>query len=388
MPPTNKLNVLQVLPNLDGGGVEKGTLEVAQALVERGHHSLVISGGGRLVAPLEASGTRHIDWRIGKKSPFTLKYVGRLRRLLGEQRIDVLHARSRVPAWVCWLALKGMPRDARPRFVTSVHGFYSVSWYSEIMTRGERVEVVSESVRDYALENYSKLDASKVELIYRGIDPEAVPYGYQPSDNWKAEFFHEFPKAAGKSLLVLPGRLTRLKGHLDFLAMLDTLRKQVTAVHGLIVGSEDPRRQTYAEELRAYVREHQMEQDVTFTGHRSDLKEIFAISRIAYVLSTQPESFGRTALEAISLGVPVIGYDHGGVREILSKLFPEGCVPLQDHEQLLARTVTFLAKRPQVEPHSEFRLQAMLDGTLEMYERLCGMKQTNRVNSSLAERAA
>jgi hypothetical protein len=121
------LTVLQVLPALDGGGVERGTLEVAAALTQQGHRSLVISAGGRLVARLEAAGSRHIDWPIGAKSILTLRWVRRLRQLLLEESVDILHARSRLPAWVAWLAWRGLSPDRRPRFLTTVHGLYSVN---------------------------------------------------------------------------------------------------------------------------------------------------------------------------------------------------------------------------------------------------------------------
>ena len=109
------LTVVQVLPDLQGGGVERGTLEIGEELVRRGHRSLVISGGGRLVAPLEQAGSQHITWPIGKKSPWTARYVCQLRSLLLRERVDVLHVRSRVPAWVAWLAWKSLPAAVRPR---------------------------------------------------------------------------------------------------------------------------------------------------------------------------------------------------------------------------------------------------------------------------------
>ncbi len=116
-----KLTVLQVLPELEGGGVERGTLEVAQALVDAGHRSLVLSGGGRMVPALTAAGSEHICWPVGKKSLLTLRFVLRLRRLLDAQRVDILHMRSRVPAWVAWLAWRGMDPARRPRLVSTVH---------------------------------------------------------------------------------------------------------------------------------------------------------------------------------------------------------------------------------------------------------------------------
>ena len=157
------MKVVQVLPALEGGGVEQGTLEVAQALTAAGHESLVVSKGGRLVDELEQGGSRHVAWDIGRKHPSTVLAARRFRRWLTEERPAILHARSRLPAWVCWLAWRGMPETARPRFVTTVHGLYSVNRYSAIMTRGERVIVVSDTARQYVEMNYPHADMGRVE---------------------------------------------------------------------------------------------------------------------------------------------------------------------------------------------------------------------------------
>ena len=128
-----------MLPALEGGGVEQGTLEVTRALTDAGHRALVMSAGGRLVEAVEAAGGEHLAWPVGRKSPLTLGLTVPLRRLLSREAVDVLHPRSRVPAWIAWLAWRGMPRALRPRLVTTVHGFYRPGRYSGVMVRGERV---------------------------------------------------------------------------------------------------------------------------------------------------------------------------------------------------------------------------------------------------------
>ena len=145
--PMSPLTVLQVVPELEAGGVERGTLEVARELVRRGHRSLVISNGGRMVEQLQREGSTHIQCPIGRKSPLTLWQFGRMRRLLRDEHVDVVHARSRIPAWVTWLAWKSLPTTQRPHFVTTVHGLYSPNAYSQIMTRGEVVIAVSRTFR-------------------------------------------------------------------------------------------------------------------------------------------------------------------------------------------------------------------------------------------------
>jgi hypothetical protein len=148
------LTVLQVLPALDSGGVERGTLEVGAYLSANGHRSIVISAGGRMVNLLEKQGSEHHAWPIGKKSLLTLKLVHQLRKFLEKENVDILHVRSRFPAWIAYLAWKKMNPKTRPAFLTTVHGPYSVSPYSEVMTKGERVIVISDMIREYVTSQY------------------------------------------------------------------------------------------------------------------------------------------------------------------------------------------------------------------------------------------
>lgn len=363
------MKVIQVLPDLNGGGVERGTLEVGRALVEAGHQSVVVSAGGKLVAQLEQEGSEHVTWDLGRKSLLTFRHIWAFRRWLKAQNADVLHLRSRMPAWIAWLAWRGMPEEERPHLVTTVHGLYSVSRYSEIMCRGEKVIAVSNTVRRYIEDNYPSTDPSKIEVIHRGIDPEEFPLGYKPEQAWLEQWYSDWPQTKGKLLLTLPGRLTRLKGHHDFIALIAQLKQQGMNVHGLIVGGVDPKRKAYAEELRQAVSEQKLEQDITFTGARSDIREVYAISNLVLSLSTKPESFGRTVVEALNMGVPVLGYDHGGVGEVLSALYPEGLTALGD-QQALAESVTQLLESPAGISENVFLLDNMLNGTLGCYSGL------------------
>ena len=365
-----KLSVLQILPELESGGVERGTLEVARALVEHGHRSLVVSAGGRLVEQLRIEGSEHIAWDVGRKHLATLRWIRPLRRLLRDERIDIVHVRSRLPGWILEFALRGMPPDERPVRISTVHGLYSVSRYSAIMTRGERVIAVSNTVRDYIRNNYPQYPPERIEVIPRGVDPAEFPCGYRPTEAWQHAFFEQFPNARERILLTLPGRLTRLKGHHEFIRLIRTLVQEGQPVHGLIVGGEDPRRQAYAQELREAVAQQRLEEHITFTGARSDMREIYAISQIVFSLSCKPESFGRTVVEALSMGVPVIGWDHGGVGEVLDDIYPPGAVPLQDQTALVTRTLELLDRPPLVPAENSYTLDKMLDRTLALYEQL------------------
>ena len=365
-----RLTVLQLLPALEGGGVERGTLEVARALVGAGHRSLVMSAGGRMIGQLQAEGSEHLTWDIGRKHLATLRLIRPLRRLLLSEGIDIVHVRSRVPAWILEFALRGLPPDQRPIRVSTVHGLYSVSRYSAIMTRGDRIVAVSNAVRDYILDNYPQCPPERIEVIPRGVDPEEFPLGYQAPPVWREAFFKQFPDARGKILLTLPGRLTRLKGHHDFIELVEGLIRRGQPVHGLIVGGEDPRRRAYAAELRRAVAQRGLDRHISFTGPRGDIRDIYSISSVVLSLSTKPESFGRTVAEALSLGIPVIGWSHGGVGELLDEHFPSGSVPLGDGHGLEARIIRLVDSRhpePLTPPPS---LQEMLRHTLAMYAEL------------------
>lgn len=366
---TRPLTVAQILPRLDAGGVERGAVEVAEALVTRGRRAIVISAGGAMAHELQALGAEHIQLPVAAKNPLTLRAVRPLRRLLREQRVDILHARSRVPAWVSLFAWRGMAPNARPRFITTVHGLHSVSAYSAVMTKGEAVVAVSRAAERYIYENYPKAPRERVRVIHRGVDPSEFPHAFRPSDEWLRAWESEFPHLIGKHLVTIIGRLTRLKGHHDFLHMIAQLRDP--NAHGVIVGGEDPRRLAYARELRERVRSEGIENRVTFTGHRSDAREIASISDIAVSLSTKPESFGRSVLEALRLGTPVLGWDHGGVGEVLGAIYPQGAVPLADTGALVTRANELLGAPKHLVPPSEmFTKREMLDKILGLYEEL------------------
>jgi glycosyltransferase involved in cell wall biosynthesis len=362
------MKVVQLVPELESGGVERGTVELAHHLTESGHESVVISGGGRMVAELERDGSRHIAMPVGRKSAASLLLVPKLRKWFVREQPDIVHAASRVPAWLAWLAWRGMAPATRPRLVTAMHGFHSVNRWSEIMTRGERVICVSESIRRHILENYPKARAENLRVVNRGIDPALYPHGFRPAADWTSAFFKEFPATRGKRLITLPGRITRLKGHRDLLEILAALPDE--SIHALVVGGTHPKRRAYRDELVGAIEAAGLADRVTLTGPRTDLREILAVSDVVLSLSSQPESFGRTTLEALGLGRPVVGYDRGGVGELLAVLLPEGRVPPGDTVAATETVRRFLENPPQIPAAHPFTLQAMLEGTVEVYREL------------------
>jgi glycosyltransferase involved in cell wall biosynthesis len=365
------LTVLQVLPALDGGGVERGTLEVAAALAQRGHRSLVLSAGGRHVARLEAAGSRHIGWPIGAKSPLTLRWVRRLRRLLLEEEVTILHARSRLPAWVTWLAWRGLPPERRPRFITTVHGLYSVNPYSAVMTRGERIIAVSDSARDYVLANYPGVEPERIVVINRGVDTAEYSTGYHPATTWLVNWYRRYPETRDKYLITLPGRLSRRKGVLDFIDVMQGLKQGGIPAHGLIVGNIPAGREAgFTNESRRRIAAAGLAESITLTGYREDLREILAISGAVVSLARHPEAFGRTVAEALCLGRPVAGYAHGGVGEQLQAMFPAGSVSVGDVDAVCGRLADWYAAAPRPAANRRYLLEKMLAATLDLYQEM------------------
>ncbi|MFA6959814.1 MAG: glycosyltransferase family 4 protein [Opitutaceae bacterium] len=365
------MKVLQILPELNSGGVERGTLEIARALVAGGHQALVMSNGGRLVAALEKQGGRHLLMPVHRKSLKSLLQVRTLRRLLEREQPDIVHVRSRVPAWLAWLAWRKMDPRTRPHLVSTVHGFYSVNAYSRIMTCGERVIAVSESIRDYILKNYPQIPADRIRVIHRGVSPEEFPRGYKPDAGWLKAWSSAQPQLAGKQLLLLPGRITRWKGHEDFIGLIAALKKRGLPVHGLVAGETHEKKKAYGDELRELAKTLGVDGDVTFLGHRSDVREVMAVSDVVFSLSREPEAFGRVSLEAAALGRPVIGYNHGGVAEQLRVLFPQGLVPMGDAVEL-ERVCAKLLEQPEIPAvvAAPFTQEAMQRATLAVYNEL------------------
>ncbi|BCT92645.1 glycosyl transferase [Lysobacter helvus] len=367
---TRPLTIVQVLPALESGGVERSTLEIADALVRAGHRALVVSAGGRLVPRLEALGAEHITLDIGRKSLFTLQHVPPLRRLFERRGADIVHARSRMPAWIAWRALQGM-RAARPRFVTTMHGLNSPSPYSAIMARGERVICVSETVRAYLLAHYPKTDPARLRVIPRGIDPQAFPRMPAPDREARARAAALHPALGGEGpLLLLPGRGTRLKGHVDALDLLHALRRDGVDARLWLPGSREHGRDRYLSELQAHATVLGIDAAVAFAPPTDAIADAYAASDLVLQVSRKPEAFGRTVLEALSVGRPVVGWDHGGVGELLRAWQPAGAVPPFDGDALVRAARETLAHPPTPPVTMPHTLRAMQDQTLAVYAEL------------------
>ena len=373
-----KITVLQVLPDLNSGGVERGTLEVSKYLVNMGFRSMVISNGGRMVEDLERDKGEHYKVGVGKKNLFIIFSFFKLINFIKTNKIDIIHARSRLPAWVCYLALRLIKKNVRPIFITTVHGPYSANYYSSIMTKGDRVIVVSEMIKNYVLKNY-KIDKKKIILNYRGVSNESFPYNFKASQNWLRSWYEDFPQTKNKIILTLPARITRWKGQEDFISMIKGIIINHSNVHGLIVGDED-KKHKFTKELSAKIKKLGLNQNITIIGHRKDIREIMSISKIVFSLSREPEAFGRVSLESLSLGIPVIAYSHGGVKEQLVKLLPSGLIKVRGVNDAIWLAIKWIKKSPKIKQNNFFTLEKMLQNTLSVYKKIIKERVENLNN--------
>jgi glycosyltransferase involved in cell wall biosynthesis len=333
------------VPTLESGGVEKGVLEIAKALVEHGHDSHVVSAGGRLVEELVQDGSQHHEWQLHKKNIFTFRLVKPLRSWIQQMQPDILHVRSRMPAWIVYKAISGIPDNIRPALVSTIHGLYSIN-------------------------SYKNINSKNIKIIYRGIDESEYYKNYQPSEDWLNKWYTDYPETRNSKLLTIAGRISPLK---DFEKIIN-LTKLILAnsdhkIKVLIAGEAKDKHQKYLKHLKSLVKKLNLESYVYFLNFRKDIKEIYAISSIVFNTSNKPESFGRSILEPLSIGVPCIGYNRGGVKEILDELYPYGALEPGDTKSLLDKSLSILdGNNLNIKENTKFLKSNMCKETINFYK--------------------
>lgn len=305
------MNVLQIVPELNAGGVERTTLEMAEALMAKGHTPHVASAGGRMEDELAAIGAVLHRLDVGSKNP--LKWGGikkQLIEILRANNIDVVHARSRAPAWPAYGAAKafGVP------FLTTYHGIYNSGnglkrYYNSIMTRGERIIANSEYTKAHIIKEHGS-DAEKIIVIPRAVDIDAFDLSAVSPANINVEFAR-WGLPLNMTFILLPGRLTRWKGQLVAIEALSKLPGDF----GLICLGDAQGRDKYVSELSAAAKRHGVESRVSIPGHTRNVPAALAAADIVISASTDPEAFGRVAAEAQAMQRPVVATAHGGALE-------------------------------------------------------------------------
>lgn len=368
--------ILQILPELRSGGVERGTLEIARAIVKSGGVALVASQGGPMVSQLIHCGAKHITLPLATKNPYKIwRNSKKLAKLIKKHEVDIVHARSRAPAWSGWLAAK----RAGCHFVTTFHGTYGLTGpfkkrYNSVMTRGERVIAISQFIADHISRHYN-VDADKVRIIHRGVDLKLFnPFTHSPQR--MIELTRQWRLPDELPMILFPGRITRWKGQDVFLSALAQLPHR--NFFAVILG-DDKGHETYRNELEALITKYQLEGHVRIARHTHYISEAYMLSKVVVATSLEPEAFGRVVLEAQAMGKPVIATNHGGPQETVINN-ASGWLIAPGDADILSQCINYALTIDDETMHwmaeqsvanaRRFSLDAMCRQTLDVYEEL------------------
>lgn len=369
--------VLQVLPALGGGGVERGTVEIASAIALSGGTPLVASSGGRLAPAVERAGGRNLILPLDGKGPWRIwRNAGALERLIEAHDVDIVHARSRAPAWSAWLAA----RRTGVHFVTTYHGSYNENLpgkrrYNAVMAMGERVIAVSRHIAGLIAERHGT-DPARIRVIHRGVDP-AVFDPDRPYSDRQSRLLRAWRVEDGQPTLVLPGRLTRWKGQAVLIAALARMRDRDAVA--VLVGA-DQGRARYAAELAAQAERLGVAHRLRMVGDCDDMAAAYSLSDVVVNASTDPEAFGRVVIEAQAMARPVIATAHGGAMETIRDGETGWLVPPADPDalaQALDRALALsqperaaLGQRARASVLADYTIAAMQQRTIAVYREL------------------
>ena len=319
------ITVLQVIPRMRAGGAELGCRQVATALVKAGNRALVVSQGGRMVDDLIAAGARHIEMPVASKNPVTiLLNARRLAKIMREEHVDIIHARSRAPAWGARLAAP----DAQRAFVTTYHSEYSErgrikNWYNSVMARSDTVIAVSHYMAKLIRERY-RTPEDRIAVIQRAFDP--ARFEAAALDPARITALHAaWDVAPGDRVALLAGRITRRKSQDHLVEAMGILKKRGVAVPLCILAGEIEK-QDFAATLKARAAELRVSDRLRMPGHVGDMAAAYRAVDVMLNISEQ-EGLPRVALEAQAMGTPVIVSDTGPGREV-SQTPPD--VPLEN----------------------------------------------------------
>jgi glycosyltransferase involved in cell wall biosynthesis len=368
--------VLQVIPSLVSGGVERGTIDLAGALVAAGWTAYVASSGGPMEHQLARLGARHLRLPLASKNPLVMRRnVAALTEIIRRHKVDIVHARSRAPAWSAWSAARATGR----RFVTTFHNAYSIDlplklWYNSVMARGERVIAISQFVAEHAAKVYG-VGADRLRIIPRGVDlAEFNPR--RVNGERVAALATRWRVPDDAAVVMLPGRLTRWKGGLDFVAAIARLGRRDLCC--LLVGAEQ--RRGFRREIESEIERLGLIGMFRIIEDCRDMPAAYALSDVVVSASTDPEGFGRVIIEAQAMGRPVVATDHGGARETILHGVTGWLAPPADPEALAvaigkalgldnASRLVF-ARQARAHVAAGYTREAMCAKTMDIYEEL------------------
>jgi len=374
--------LLQVVPELETGGAEQTTIDVARAVIAAGGQALVATRGGRMAARLEADGGRLTQMPVQSKNPLVmLGNAARLVDLIRSEKVSLVHARSRAPAFsALWAA-----QTTKTPFVATYHGVYKANsalkrWYNAVMTRGDLVIANSDYTRDHVLDEH-QVDPAKVIAIPRGVDLDRFNPSWVTPDRLDAlRQGWNLPASDRRTRFLLAGRLTRIKGHLTIIEAAAKLKAEGRDDFLVIFAGDDQGRTGYGEELAKAVLDAGLDDIVRIVGHCDDMPAAYLLADVAILPTTVPESFGRAAVEPQAMGRPVIASNHGGTTETVSDGASGWLVAPGDATawaQAMSRAIDLgPGKRGEMgqvgmnRTHQLYRVDAMCAATLEAYERV------------------
>ena len=359
------MHILQILPRLEVGGVERGVVDLSAQLIARGHQVSVISAGGTLVDTLGRVGAKHYRAPVDQKSLASImRCIPAVSHLIRQTNVDIVHARSRVPGWIGYAAAR---RTERP-FITTCHGFYSPHLASRVMTWGRTVIVPSHALGRYLIDQFGA-PAERLRMIPRGVDLEA--FGFRGVEAARS------PGTPRAWRIGIVGRLTPIKGHDVAIRALQQLKQSGVRATLCIFGDAPSDKPALRHELEALAASLDVTEAVQWFGTQQDIPRCLAEMDVAIVPSRYPESFGRSVIEAQAIGVPVVASKLGGLAEVIDDGRTGRLVPPEDPRalaeaigQLLRdealRERLVVAARAEVE--SRYSLTQMVESTLEVYE--------------------
>lgn len=363
------MRILQILPELNVGGVETGVLDLAKELVKNNHHSVVISNGGSLVPKLILAGSRHYRLPVHKKSLFTiLRMINKVANVIEKEKIEVVHARSRVPAWIAYFAT----RSKGVNFVTTAHGYYNNHFFSRVMGWGKKVIVPSRVIGRHMIDDF-KVQSQKIVLIPRGVDLDK--FNFNPPN---------FSQKSGVGAIGLIGRITPGKGHLDFIKAVARVVREIPQLKVSIVGDVAVGKEKYKDKMNLLVKRLGLTRYVHFLSWQKDIPKVLSQLNILVVPSTIPEAFGRVIIEAQASGVPVIAANVGGIADIIEDKQNGILISPQDPHRMAEAIINLLknkefafslAKKARERVEREFSLTLMFRKTLELYRKVCSEKK-------------
>lgn len=375
---TSRLTVLQVIPNMGAGGAEQTTVDVTSALVKAGHRAIVVSNGGHRVSDIQRAGGNHIVMPVHSKNPFTIwANAKRLKKIITEHGVDIIHARSRAPAWS---ALKAA-RDTGIKFLTTCHAPYNIrdnEWkrkYNSGIAKGDLVIANSEFVAHYLVDNYG-VATDKIRVIPRGIPMDKFDKSrvtaermLRLSQNWR------IPEVA--TLVLLPGRLTRWKGQTVLIEAMAKLKQK--DVHCILLGDAQGRTE-YRDELEQMILDLNLESRARIADHCDDMAVAYMMADIVVSASTEPEGFGRVAVEGQAMGCLTIATAIGGAKETVINEETGWLIPPNDPDALAQKIDEVLDLSPEqkiditqkaeLHARTHFTKDQMCMATLMVYDEL------------------